>query len=553
MKVWLYYRLSRDEDDEMNSLNNQRKILVDYCKSKGYEVVGESYDDNISGMHFNREGIEKIYEAVAEGEIEAIIVKDLSRLGRHRTQTALFIDFLRTKNVKVLSVTENIDTLNENDDLLIGFKQILNDFYAKDISRKIRAGYNQKQKEGIITKAPFGYFKDKNTGEITVVEEHAEIIREVFDLYINSHGLKYIAAYLNKKGIASPGEYQQKMYNQKLGYHTRKTNDKYFWNNTTVKRMLTNELYTGTLVCHKTSTSRINKTFKALPSEEHYRHENYVPAIISKETWDKVQFLLVERPKKNMRAASDFPIHRYTGILKCAECGASFTAKRRRITDVPDKIEYVCSGNHRYGSKYCSRHLLKEEQLDELINDEILRIKQNYSKNWIQLNKQIKEWTKNKPSNTTKTSKLKSKITKLENDVEKILMERIQDKENRSTYDNMVKKRREEISELEQKITDFNNYDKVLTERKEKISSTLKIIDEIVGEGRIEDVHLRMLIDRIDVKEIGDNLDLTISLKADFNSHLDVYDVYGELSKRFSEHNGKTYMMRNFTSVRLNS
>ena len=105
MKVWLYYRLSRDEDDELNSLTNQRKIIYGYAVSNGHEVVGESFDDNISGMHFNRPGIDKIYEAVEQKQIEAIIVKDLSRLGRHRTQTAIFIDYLREHNVRVLSAT----------------------------------------------------------------------------------------------------------------------------------------------------------------------------------------------------------------------------------------------------------------------------------------------------------------------------------------------------------------------------------------------------------------------------------------------------------------
>lgn len=122
MKVWLYYRLSRDEDAELNSLNNQRNILVEYANANNHEIVGESFDDNVSGMHFNREGISKIYEQVENKAIDAIIVKDLSRLGRHRTQTSMFIDYLREHDVRVLSVTENIDTSNEDDDLMIGFK-----------------------------------------------------------------------------------------------------------------------------------------------------------------------------------------------------------------------------------------------------------------------------------------------------------------------------------------------------------------------------------------------------------------------------------------------
>ena len=162
MKVWLYYRLSRDEDAELNSLTNQKNILVEYAKSNGHEIVGESFDDNVSGMHFNREGINKIYEQVEQNNIEAIIVKDMSRLGRHKTQTALFIDYLREHDVRVLSVTENLDTSNEDDDLIIGFKGLFNDMYARDISKKVRAGMVQKQKKGFVMIPPLGYFKEKH-------------------------------------------------------------------------------------------------------------------------------------------------------------------------------------------------------------------------------------------------------------------------------------------------------------------------------------------------------------------------------------------------------
>ena len=180
LRVWLYSRLSRDEDKEMNSLGNQQKILEEYANNNDYEIVGTSFDDNVSGMHFNREGIEQITNVVENRLIDAVVVKDLSRLGRHRTQTAMFIDYLRENEVKVLSVTENIDTSNEEDELLIGFKGIFNDMYVRDIARKVSAGMLQKQKEGLVITPPMGYFKDKNTGEVVIVEEHAQIIRRIF-------------------------------------------------------------------------------------------------------------------------------------------------------------------------------------------------------------------------------------------------------------------------------------------------------------------------------------------------------------------------------------
>ena len=138
MRVWLYYRLSRDEDKELNSLTNQKKILVDYCDSHGYEIVGESFDDNVSGMHFDRDGIEKIYEEVDKKSIDAVVVKDLSRLGRHKTQTAIFIDYLRQNDIRVLSVTENIDTSNEDDELIVtsGSQQTMLQTFSNEKSKR---------------------------------------------------------------------------------------------------------------------------------------------------------------------------------------------------------------------------------------------------------------------------------------------------------------------------------------------------------------------------------------------------------------------------------
>ena len=133
---------------------------------------------------------------------------DLSRLGRHRTQTALFIDYLRENNVRVLSATENIDTFNENDDLIIGFKGLVNDFYARDGSRRVRAGYRQKQKDGIVITPPFGYFKDKNTKQIVIVEEAAETIHRIFSLYLSGLGMKAIAKQLNEEKRKTPAQTQ---------------------------------------------------------------------------------------------------------------------------------------------------------------------------------------------------------------------------------------------------------------------------------------------------------------------------------------------------------
>ena len=208
---------------------------MEYAKSNGHEIVGESFDDNVSGMHFNREGINKIYEQVEQNNIEAIIVKDMSRLGRHKTQTALFIDYLREHDVRVLSVTENLGTSNEDDDLIIGFKGLFNDMYARDISKKVRAGMVQKQKKGFVMIPPLGYFKDKNTNQVVVVEEDAQIVRRIFDMYLEGYGFSAIARIFNEEGIKSPAYYQKQLLGKNLGYNKPKIGLKYLWDNTGVK------------------------------------------------------------------------------------------------------------------------------------------------------------------------------------------------------------------------------------------------------------------------------------------------------------------------------
>ncbi len=522
MKVWLYYRLSRDEDEELNSLTNQRKIIYDYAVKNSYTIVGESFDDNISGMHFNREGISKIYDAVENKKIDAVIVKDLSRLGRHRTQTALFIDYLRENDVRVLSVTENIDTTNENDDLIVGFKGLLNDFYAKDISRKITAAYRQKQKDnGVIAIPPFGYFKDRNTGKIVIVDEAADTVRYIYYLYLNGYGLVKIAKILNKEGKATPAKIQSKILNKSLPYTLPKISSSYLWVNTTVKRILTDESYTGTLVNHKTETSTINKTTRFMDSENQFRHEGYYPVIINREKWEQVQFLLKERVDKNVRAGTKSTIHRYSGLLKCGNCGSCFVAKKRTLKGIT-RVEYVCNAYHRYGKGYCTLHRIREETLDEYLYNELLYLKSQAQNNWKAIQSDVENWAKQNNNLENKIQKLTEKSDLLEQDIESILMERIRDKPNEERYNRMIQKKETELSETNKQIEQFKNLETTIKNRKEKLKTSIDLLDEIVENKNISEVHLRMLVDKIIITENNGQLDVEFQIKADFLSHSEI-------------------------------
>ena len=530
MRGWLYYRLSRDEDEELNSLTNQRSIIAGYAEKNGFTIAGESFDDNVSGMHFDRDGIEKICEAVEQNQIDAVIVKDLSRLGRHRTQTAVFIDYLKKHDVRVISVTENIDTSNENDDLVIGMKQIINDMYAKDASRKIRSTYRQKQKEGIVIIPPFGYFKDKNTRQVVIVEKAADTVRLIFKLYLDGYGFKQIAKKLNADGVHTPAYYQQTLLGKNVPHTWPQISKQQLWISTTIKRILENEFYAGTLICHKTRTDKINKTFRFIPPEEQYRHENAVPAIIDRETWQQAQFLLQKRVKDRVRAAPGQKIHRYTGIIECADCHSVCTARTRKLPQGGRRVEYICNTYHRYGKEYCTTHLIREEVLDDLVYKELLRVKKMAHANWEAIDALAKDWAAQKFNAERQIDRLQERISVLKNEVEQILMERIRDKAHADIYDVMLQKRDEAIQSAEQQINEYRDAQASIEARKESMRPGIDLLDAITSESSVSDAHLRMFVNKVYLHEQDGKLSVEFVLNADFQTHLDLYDQNGELT-----------------------
>lgn len=524
MRVWLYYRLSRDEDEELNSLMNQRSIIESYALKSGHTIVGESCDDNISGMHFDRDGIEKLTEAVDAGLIDAVIVKDLSRLGRHRTQTALYIDYLRQNHVRVLSATENIDTFNEADDLVIGFKGLMNDFYARDGSRRVTTGYRQKQKAGIVITPPFGYFKDKNTNQVEIVPEAAETVHLIFASYLSGMGLKAIARMLNEEKRKTPAQMQKELLGKRMPERLEtEIKKKYLWDATMVSRLLRDEAYTGTLICHKSERNKINKTFRFTDTAEQFRHENYLPTIITKELWEQVQELMEIRKKDNVRAGENQTIHRYSGLIACGDCGRAFSGKTVKSKN-KSRVEYWCSTYLRYGKEHCGSHAIREEYLDEIIRAELIATKAQYQQVWNAMQDTVDRWTPKATSTMSQLKKLREKMESLEEEMEDILMERIRDKANADRYDRMIVKREEQIAQAKKKISELENLGQTIRSRQTKLRKDISLIDQILADGSMTEAHLRLLIEKIYVYETENGLHLEIKVKAPFQSHTDSYE-----------------------------
>ena len=423
MRVWLYARLSNDDDPAQNSLQNQQEICRTFAEKKDWTIIGSSTDDNISGMNFSRRGLDMLTAAVQAKQVDAVLVKDLSRLGRHRTQTALFIDFLRQQQVRVISVTEGVDTFCEEDDLMIGVRGLMNDYYAKDIGKKIRAGYRQKQKEGLVITPPFGYWKDRNTNQILVQQEAAETVQLIYALYLQGCGQKEIARKLNSLGRKTPAQIRT----ERLGYDSQKphkTRDgQFLWTYASVKNILVEEAYTGVLNNHRREYN--NGKTKHIDKTDWYRHEGFFPVIIGKQEWEQVQRLLKQQahPANGNQAK-----HRYAGLLTCRDCGDSFIPMIR-YWNGSQRVEYVCRRYHRNGKSHCSSHRIHEEILDKAVWNYTEKLREQYSAELKKVTQLQKQWALRKPVLDAHCLTLQKEIQKREQEIDELVMEKLKNGE----------------------------------------------------------------------------------------------------------------------------
>ena len=284
-------------------------------------------------------------------------------------------------------------------------------------------------------------------------------------------------------------------------------------------------------ICHKSERNKINKTFRFTEPEEQFRHENYLPPIITPELWEQTQMMLAERKRLNVRAAPSQEILRYSGLLRCEDCGRAMFGKRIHLKS-GERVVYVCSTYNRYGKEHCSQHQIDEAVLDRLIMDELRNTKGLYQQNWDALEQLIAQWTPKAELTGTQIIKLEKKIRCLEDETEAILMERIRDRANAERYDRMIQKREEEIAAAKKQIEELQNISAVLRDRQMKLKRDISMIDDILAEGAMTEAHLRMLVEKIYVQETDGKLSLDIQIKAPFRTHLDVYEN-GTLTERY--------------------
>ena len=376
-KIWnttLYLRLSRDDGDkeESNSITGQRELLRDYISQRPeFREYAVRVDDGFSGSTFERPSFQKMIEDVKAGRTDCIIVKDLSRFGRNYLDAGEYIEkIFPFLGVRFIAVNDNYDSLGDkkaSDDLIIPFKNLINEAYCRDISVKIRSQLEIKRKNGqfLGSFAAFGYLKDEQNKNKLVVDQYAaDIVRDIFKWKLEGVSPQDIADALNKLGVLSPMEYKRSLG---MKFTTSfKTNAKATWSAGTVIRILKNPIYSGVLVQGKETTPsyKVHKRITKDESEWSVIEDSH-EAIISKIDFDSVQKVL---KCDTRRSPGGKAVGLFSGMIFCGDCGASMV---RKTVPAGEKkyVYYVCSAHKQ--NKSCSPHRMRDTALEEIVLDSL--------------------------------------------------------------------------------------------------------------------------------------------------------------------------------------
>lgn len=380
-KAALYIRLSVEDGDkeESNSVTNQRMLLNDFLNDNPDIELYDTYiDDGFSGTDFERPGFEKLLEDLYSKKFNTVIVKDLSRLGRNYIEVGNYIEkIFPLFNIRFIAINDQIDSIKNPDSVnsvIVPFKNLINDEYCRDISNKIKAVLNVKMKKGeyVGAYAPYGYLKDpEDIHHLIIDEEAAKVVKLIYELTLNGLGRTAIAKKLNELGILNPTGHRAEELKMRIPVAEDKRNIKYSWCSTTVRQILKNAMYCGDTIQHKGKliSYKIHKRV-LLPEEEWVIVKDTHEAIIDRETFDKVQKEILGRDTK---MNSDGKISIFAGHIKCADCERAMSKKvaSKYKGKAREYYHYMCSAYMRSGGTKCSKHTIRNDELEQAVLESI--------------------------------------------------------------------------------------------------------------------------------------------------------------------------------------
>ena len=359
-KVAAYLRLSSDDGDklESNSITNQKKLINIYInREKNLKVVDYYIDDGYSGTDFERPDFKRMIRDIKRGKIDTIIVKDLSRFGRNYIEVGRYLeDFLPINN--------NVDSYKDPEsinNIIVPFKNLMNDEYSRDISNKVKSILNAKKESGefIGSYAPYGYLRDpKNKHDFIIDEKASKVVIKIFDMILKGKSKKYVVDELNRLGILPPMAYKIEEFN----YNMKKTNSYDIWNGKKIDDILRNISYTGVLVQSKKKriSHRVHKQVRVAP-DDWIMIPNHHKALITEEKFNMVQEILY---KRDIKVEKNKNYDLFAGHISCADCGNSLSKRKGKAKDY-----YYCTSY--LENKVCSKHTIRKDKLIDIVIEAI--------------------------------------------------------------------------------------------------------------------------------------------------------------------------------------
>lgn len=514
-KLTAYYcRLSKDDGntDDSSSIQTQKAMLTKFGMERGYWNTKFYVDDGYSGTNFNRPAFQQMLEDIKAGKIERVITKDLSRLGRNYLETGSLIDVVFPNyHVHYIAITDGVDSNVRQSMDMTAFKNIINDLYAADISKKIRSARKARAESGMFTAsvAPYGYKKDPNDHhQLIIDEERAAIVRKIYEWCINGDGVQRIRNRLRDMKIPRPAVYASREYD----YLGKEDGDDCQWTNNGVRAILINPTYAGHLIAGR----RPSISMKSDKREYHQYSEsiaayNTHEGIVSQEDFDLVQRLITSRKK---RVHGDSLENIFSGLVKCADCGYAMTklrANRPKRKNIIDCYTYVCNlyrseGKGRNGVAGCTQHKIEARDLfDTVLNDIRFHAQKAVMDDEAFLHSLVKKMDGDKQKEQkqlhAKAKKGRRRLDELDNLYEKLYEDRAAGNISERNFSRLSAKYEQEQEELEKLIAESERLKRESSADTRNAEQFIKTIREYAEITELDAAVLNRLIDRITVCE----------------------------------------------------
>ena len=502
--AFIYVRLSRDDEleGESYSISNQKKLLTKVAKDKGYTNIVVFCDDGISGVTMNRPEFNKMIEQIQLGKAAAVFIKDLSRLGRNYIEVGrLTEEFFPEHNIRLVSVSDNLDT-EEGESELTPIKNLFNEWYARDISKKRRISNKIKGGSGIpLSPPPYGYIKDPENSQRWIVDEEAAyVVRRIFDMSYSGMGTFQIAVTLSDEKILTPAEYAIKKKKKKAGGNAGKTaTDPYRWGQSTVGKILATQEYCGDVINFKTySISYKNKKRHANDPENILVFKEVHEPIIDRTIFETIQ---LRRGKTRKRTMSNGEKNMFSGLLVCSDCGRNlhYHLNNRNIR------YFSCPGYNQGKRKDCfSTHYVRVDFLEQVVLAEIRRLTRFACKYEDQFVRVVSDFSKQAmqsqiDAHQSEVRSLMARDKELDRIFERLYEDNLSGKITDERFQRMSVNYDNEQKDLRERLTRLNN---ILEELNCKTTSTEKFVEAVRKYTRVKKLTARMVTELIEHIEV---------------------------------------------------